>query len=285
MICLLMAVLANLVSAEVSHVVLMGSSSLRTSYLPENLAHKAALQHAMDAHYGEGRAQVHNWADNGEFIARFLITGKYERFRKDAPGVDVFIIRFGANDAKRMHPPEFAQQLEKLIALLKEDFPDAKFILEDGMYLDYPAHYRKDRNQEQLPYWEQTRAIAEKHGVPLSALFEASKRETEQGNWDLRIRSQRNKTIVCDSSQDDQYPGDIDWFTDIHPNPVGVQVAVAAEMEALKSLFPETLPTGGRKTERESKSENAYIALLNFAPERLKKTLMQNPDGFQTPVQ
>jgi len=271
--------------APVSRVVLMGGSSVITSYLPEEHQHTHQLQRAMDQEYGVGRVKVLNWADNGLFIARFLIDGRYDRLRKDVGGVDLFVIRFGTNDAKRMRPKEFGEQLEKLLDLLKDDYPDARIILEDGLYLDYPAHYLSDRNKEQKPYWNQTREIARKRGLPLSALFEASEKATREGNWDLRIRRQDNRVITMDASKDAEHAGDIEWFTDIHPNPAGVQVAVDAEMAAVKGLFPKTMPTGGRKTERPERSADDYVRLLNFAPERLtNKNLRVNPDGFQAPL-
>jgi len=276
---------SSLWAAPPSRVVLLGGSSVLTSYLPEESTETATLQRALDARYGEGAAVVENWADNGEFIARFLLSGKYEKFRTKSEGVDVFIIRFGTNDAKRMLPKEFGQQLEKLLDLLHADFPEAKFILGDGLYLDFPDHYTKDRNLEQQPFWEQTRAVAQNRKIPLMPLFEASKKETLNGNWDLRIRSQRDKTITLDASKDAEFPGDVDWFTDIHPNAAGVKVAVDTEMAVLKSSFPKNLPKGGTKAERPAKHTEDYVRILNFDPERLKKRLMVNPDSFQLPVQ
>jgi len=275
---------ANASEPPVSRVVLMGGSSVITSYLPEAAKHKNVLQAALDQHYGAGLAQVHNWADNGEYIARYLITGQYDRLRNDVGGVDLFIIRFGTNDAKRMPPKEFGEHLEKLIDLLREDYPDAKVILEDGLYLDYPAHYDHDRNKKQKPYWDQTREIARKRGLPLSALFEASEKATREGNWDLRIRRQEKNVITLDASKDSEHPGDVKWFTDIHPNPAGVRIAVESEMTAIKALYTGALPSGGRKLERK-RTPSDYIALLNFAPERLAKKAISNPDRFQKPVQ
>ncbi len=64
-----------------------------------------------------------------------------------------------------------------------------------------------------------------------------------------------------------------------------LQVAVDAEMAAVKALFPKTMPTGGRKTKQVEREADDYIRLLNFAPERLtNKTLRANPDGFQIPL-
>lgn len=59
-----------------SRVVLLGGSSVLTNYLPETFTETATLQGTLDFVYGKGTSIVENWADNGEFIARFLISGK-----------------------------------------------------------------------------------------------------------------------------------------------------------------------------------------------------------------
>lgn len=275
------------ISAEPTpcRVVLMGGSSVLTSYLPEESKHVKILQQALDEQYGPHRAEVLNWADNGLFIAKYLITGQYDRVRADVDGVDLFIIRFGTNDAKRMPPKEFGAHLRKLLDLLQTDYPDAKFLLEDGIYLDFPVHYTFDRNKKQAPYWDQTRQIAAERGIAMSNLFAESERVTREGQWDLRIRRQDNRKITLDNSKDAEHAGDVGWFTDIHPNPTGVRVAVAAEMAAIRKLFPNTLPTGGRKNATPPRTMQAYIDLLEFTPDRLQKpTKAANPDGLQNSV-
>jgi lysophospholipase L1-like esterase len=271
--------------SDVCRVVLMGGSSVFTSYLPPEFKHAHLLQQALDRQYGPGRAQVLNWADNGLYIARYLLTGQYDRLRDPVDGVDLFIMRFGINDAKRMPPEEFGEHLRKLLDLLREDYPDAKFILEDGIYVDYPEHYTFDRNKSLAPYWSQTHKIASERGLPLSRFFEASEKRTKAGQWDLRIRRKDNGTVTFDDSKDAEHAGDAGWFADIHPNPLGVQVAVDAEMAAVKELFPAALPTGGRKRAAQPRTEAFYAELLGFAPDRLQAPVSQNPDGLQTSVQ
>jgi lysophospholipase L1-like esterase len=269
----------------VCRVVLMGGSSVFTGYLPQEFKHTHILQEALDRHYGAGRAEVLNWADNGLFIARYLLSGQYDRLRHPVDGVDLFIIRFGTNDAKRLSPKEFGGHLRKLLDLLGEDYPDARFILEDGIYVDFPNHYRFDRNQSLAPYWEQTHTVAAERGLAVSRFFEASEKATKAGQWDLRIRRHRDGSITLDDSKDAEHVGDVDWFTDIHPNPLGVRVAVDAEMAAVKELFPDALPTGGRKSAPLPRTPEFYSAFLGFAPEDLDKPARVNPDGFQTSVQ
>ena len=266
-------------------VVLMGDSCMITSYLPDEMKHTAVLQQAINQQYGEGKAEVLNWADNGLFIARYLIDGRYDLLRERVGSVDLFIIRFGVNDAKYMTPVEFGVALEQLLKVLIEDYPGAKFILEDGLYVDYPAHSTSDRSRVQFPYWEQTRRIAREREYPLSSLFAASEKSTRNGDWDLRIRRQDKKVITMDASKDFEHVGDIGWFTEIHPNPAGVRLAVELEMQAIKQLYPEGLASVGTKVEKPNRTREDYITLLNFSPDRLIRNLKTNQDKFQKPVQ
>lgn len=146
-----------------------------------------------------------------------------------------------------------------------------KIFLGDGLYLDFPHHYTSDRNRKLTPYWEKIHAVARRRPLPLVPLFAASKNETLCGNWDLRIRSQRDKTVPVDASKDFERVGDVDWFTDIHPNPRGVLVAVETEMSILKVLFPKDLPRGGTKTVRSGKNSDDYIRLLQFCSRAVRQ--------------
>ncbi len=264
-----------------SRIVLLAASSVLNSYLPAEQRQDHVLATALDATYGPGKAEVHNWSDNGEYIARFLLNGTYERFRESSPGVDLFIIRYALNDAKRMKAEEFLDHNEKLIALLKEDFPQAAYIMETGFYVDYPAHYPYDRNAETQPYWEASRTIAQRHGFPLNDLYLASKEATLQGRWDLRIRSQKVKPLVVDASKDHEHVGEMEWFSDIHPNPNGICLAVETQITLLKELYPQALPTGGGKRERPARSGQEYSDYLGFPFERRDILISHPRDGFQ----
>jgi len=268
-----------------SRIVLLAGSSVCNTYLPEEQRHHRVLQKALEAHYGEGTAEVRNWADNGEYIARFLLRGTYERLRKETPGADLFILRYALNDAKRMGPEEFGRHNERLIDLLGEDFPGARFIMETGLYLDYPAHYRNDRNQQINPYWEEARAVARRRGFPLNDLYKASEAATRQGRWDLRIRNQRVKPVVVDASRDAEFGPDPDWFTDVHPNPDGVRLAVETQVALLTELFPKALPSGGQKADRPERPVEEYCALLDYSLERLEQPPIHNPDQYQAPAE
>lgn len=271
--------------AEDVHVALFGGSSVATTYLPEESKHHAVLEKELAKAYPGQAIKVSNFADNGEFIARYLLRGTYEKHRESVPGIDVAIIRFGANDIKRMDGAEYRGQLEKFIELLKKDFPRIQIILETGMYVDYPAHYSSDRNKKLNPAWQVSRDIAAKDGYPLVDYYETVKVETAAGNWDVRVRTKRKdkpagERFILDASQDAGKENDPKWFTDIHPNPKGVQMAVREEVKTLKAHFPEKLPSGEKALKREAKSPADYSEYLNFPPGRLELK-GKNPDQLQ----
>src|SRR4051812_40636883 len=110
---------ASALAGEVARVGLFGGSSVRTSYLPAEVSQTGVLQKELEKAYPAQGVEVTNYADNGEFIARYLVTGTYERHRKEGmQGIDVAIIRFGANDQKRFSAKVYLEQLRRLVELL-----------------------------------------------------------------------------------------------------------------------------------------------------------------------
>src|SRR5690606_32006131 len=92
---------------------------------------------------------------------------------------------------------------------------------------------------------------AKARNLPLSDVYETTRKATEAGDWDIRIRSQSEKRypkkperIYWSTELDEEYGKDIAWFTDVHPNPHGVALSVTTEVELLKTLYPERLPSG-----------------------------------------
>ena len=60
------------------------------------------------------------------------------------------------------------------------------------------------------------RTWAQKAGHPLVDIYTNMRAETERGNWDLRVRSLPEHTIV-DDGFDAFFGGDPAFFTNIHP--------------------------------------------------------------------
>jgi len=268
--------------ASIVHIGLFGGSSVATTYLPEETKHHVVLEKELSAAYPGQEIKVSNLADNGEFIARYLLNGKYEIHRADLTGLDVAIIRFGTNDIKRMKRPEYRKQLDKFVALLQEDFPGVQIIMETGMYLDYPKHYSSDRNASLNPVWQASRDLAQEKGFPLVDFYEAAKEETAAGNWDLRVRARAaDGPFVLDASRDAGKENNPKWFTDIHPNPEGVRVAVREEVKAIREKFSTALPVGQQARPRDARNQAAYAEYLDFSPDRLTVKPKVAPDQLQ----
>ena len=274
-------------TTETVCVALLGGSSVRTSYLPEELQHDVVLERELAVAYPDQKIEVVNLADNGEYIARYFLRGAYERQRRTLQGMDIAIIRFGTNDQKFMDSQEYRRHLEKLIETLQTDFPGVRIVLETGIYLDYPLHYSFDRNAVLNPFWQVSRDIAEETAFPLVDYYEAVKRETKVGNWDVRVRkNEGNDVFVLDASQDAGRENDPSWFTDVHPNPEGVRLAVREEVEQLKANFPERLPTGQKSQALASRSASWYADYLDFSPERMSQKRVSTPvDQLQGAIQ
>lgn len=259
---------------EKVHVGLFGGSSVYTSYLPEPAKHHVVLSQQLKSLYPSQSLEVYNLADNGEFIARYLLRETYERHRDLVPGLDVAIIRFGTNDQKRMEVSEYRRHFVRFLDLLMEDFPGVAVFLETGIYLDFPKHYDFNRNAVLNPYWDIAREIASQRGWPLIDYYQRIQTEAEQGNWDVRVR----KGLIPDASQDQGKENDPSWFTDIHPNPNGVRLAVDEEVSIIRSSFPEALPSGQKKAERQPRRGEEYSEYLGFPFARLEVSRSLNPE-------
>ena len=172
--------------------------------------------------------------------------GWYFDIRKQCPEVDAVAVLFAGNDGKVYSPEVFGEKLAALCDRLVVDYPRARIVLATGMYQD-PAHsapYRRLpsmvpgfvqgslRNEYLHPYYEEARQLARQRGYLLAEVCGRIKAETEAGNWDLRMRDGG----ILDASKDAEHLGDMNWFTDIHPNPRGT--AVIADV-LVKTLLGE----------------------------------------------
>lgn len=273
---------------NVVRVGLFGDSTLATSYLPKESRPDRALRDELKKRYPDQRCEVYNFALNGEFIARYLLSGKYDqaRTRLGERSLDAIVVRFGINDQKYVDEAEFARQLNVFVDLLKTDFPGAAIILETGPFVDFPAHYHYDREAVLSPYWEKTRQIAEQQGLQVSDYHRASKAATAAGNWDLRIRltDSKNEGFVIDASRDSEHTGDPKWFSDIHPNSPGIQLAAVTQAQILKDIFPDQIPSGKPGADFQARTTEDYARMLDFSPDRLARPRKVAPvDRLQTP--
>lgn len=270
-------------------IVLMGGSSVRTSYFPAEDQHHRQLQAALSKAAPGEKFKVVNWADNGEFVARYLLRGRYDRQRQSGFIPKLAILRFGVNDQKYSTREEVAHHVSVLGDLLIHDFPGITIALETGLYVDFPAHYHYDRESILKPYWEAMRELAAERGWIFIDTHAVSKKETEAGNWDQRIRltDRKSEPYVFDNRLDPERASDTKWFSDIHPNYEGVRIAIATEVPAILSWLKNPKPS--QPTSLTIPEERDYTTLLNFAPERLDPRKNRRPGGIpadhlQTPI-
>ncbi len=227
-------------------IVFLGDSTVITSYLPEPARPQAVLKETLAGCYPGQDIRVFNLAQNGDFIGNLITSGRYvkevlARFEK----INIVIVRYGQNDWKNMSPELFGKWLERLCCMLEADYPGITIILEAGMFFD-PAHHPYPANESHDRYFDRTRQTAVRQGYAVSDVYQAMKQATGLGRWDLRVRS--DGTTV-DSRLDHQHKDDLKWFSNGHPNPAGVLVAVDTEAAVIRQLFPDKLPvdTGRRK--------------------------------------
>jgi len=245
------ALLSGAALAGECHVVLFGDSTVITSYLPKETRSNVFLEEMLAKAYPGQKVRVSNSGRDGDYIGQFLVSGRYVRdVLAPHDRINIAIIRYGQNDWKRMNPEKFEMWQEQLYNTLEADYPGIVIIPEAGMYFD-PAHFGSDTNPRNNTYWDRTRAVAKKRGYGLCDVFEAMKRETAAGNWDLRIRGD-GKTF--DASKDAGREKDMKWFGNGHPNVAGAKVAAQTQFEAIRKLFPASLPTDGGQRKGDGKA-------------------------------
>lgn len=236
-------------------VVHFGDSTCITSYLPNDQRVEAVLNHRLSAFYKHQKIVNHNVAAGGDYVRRFLDSGRYEKVVKDTiRHIDIALIRYGHNDQKHCEPIEFKRHLEEFCDLLSKDYPGLRIVLETNTWVD-PEHHATDPttsvqlNKRMNSTWEVVRQVAIEQEYPLVEIYERKKRETETGNWDQRIRNQQLSmekfgTRILDGSKDEEMKDVAGWFSDNHPNANGVKIIADEECKTITRLWPKGLPTG-----------------------------------------
>ncbi len=235
-------------------IVHFGDSTCITGYLPANQRVETVLNQRLSAFYKEQMIVSHNVAAGGDYIRQFLDYGRYEKVVKDKiPHIDIALIRYGHNDQKHCEPPDFKQHLEEFCDLLRKDYPEIQIVLETNTWVD-PQHYNGDPaatarfNQRMDSVWAVVRQVAGERKYPLVEIYERKKKETEAGNWDQRIRSQklsqeRFGKRILDGSKDEEMKDVPGWFVDNHPNANGVEIIADEEFRTITRLWAKSLPT------------------------------------------
>jgi acyl-CoA thioesterase-1 len=218
---------------------------------------EAAMTRLLSQRTPKATWTIRNHARGGEFIgpkegtpagvSQSLFdsgtTGRYFDIVKRVPHADVIVLNYGANDSKVYPPESFGKRMDSLCRQLEQQYPGATLILCTGMYLD-PKHcapysinkpmvpdWKKgsSRNSYLEPYNDQTRKVAADHGYRVADTSRRIKQETEQGNWDLRVRGDG----TGDPKDDPKHEGDMAWFDNIHPNVKCTELLTSVVVDAL----------------------------------------------------
>lgn len=221
---------------------MIGDCTLATSYMPSRYKNERALTDRLRKLYPDDPCTVVNEGLDGESIGKFL--KRYERTLRRYEPPDYVLVRYGVNDRREYGVDGFRAALAELCERLRSDLPRARILLETGVFVDYPAHYEFDRNTVLQPIYAAIHEAAQRYAMPVVDVYERMRRETEQGNWDLRVRGYGvvdEDIPVLGAGQDHLHEGDVRWWTNIHPNPAGIAVIADEEAQVLKRHWPDTL--------------------------------------------
>ena len=233
-------------------IVHFGDSTCITGYLPKDQRVEAVLNRKLATFYKDRKIVSHNVAAGGDYIRRFLDTGRYEKVVKDKiPHIDIALIRYGHNDQKHCEPIEFKRHLEEFCDLLRKDHHGVRIVLETNTWVD-PEHHGEDRdaaipfNERMNSTWDVVRQVASERKYPLVEIYERKKKETESGNWDQRIRNQKLSREkfgmrILDGSKDEEMKDVPGWFLDNHPNANGVKIIADEEFKTITRLRPNAV--------------------------------------------
>jgi lysophospholipase L1-like esterase len=180
---------------------------------------------------------VINVALSGEYIQRFVDTGRYEKVAAKLPGLDYILIRYGLNDiAHRENFDEtFPKDFHSLLALLRKDHPQAVLIPMTVL----PIGSNTDRINKLVA------KVAEEEKLPLFDIAPRYSAELEKGPNMLNYRrfplakipekyrefvkpwvvaGKEPMVEVMDNRLDAHFGNLPGWYSDKHPNLAGYHV-------------------------------------------------------------
>ncbi len=211
-------------------VVICGDSNCITSYLAPDDRVDAMLSKLLAKDYPALAVEVENAGHNGDTIQRFLGSKRYERDLLTLDRIDVLFMRLGINDRGGYGVDVFVKRHREFIRRFRRDFPKAKLVLETGTYVDYPKHSDRDWNRELKPYYDALRRLGDSVDGCLD-IWEAMRRETKRGNWDLRYRQTPYGKLITNRRFDRGHENDPKWFSNIHHTPEANRIIAKAERD------------------------------------------------------
>jgi len=245
-------------------ILLIGDSTAEES-IPRKLApdephFEQVIQQLLAAEGDLPPTNVINVALSGEYIQRFVETGRYEKVAAKLPGLDYIIIRYGLNDVARREKfdENFPKDFHNLLALLRKDHPQAVLIpitvIPIGGNIErINTLVKKVAEDEKLPLFDivpRYSAELEKgpnmlnyRRYPLSKIPEKYREFVKP--W--VVNSGKEATVeVLDNRLDAHFGNLPGWYSDRHPNLAGYHVIGD---ETAKFLAPMIREKMGKKPE------------------------------------
>jgi len=200
---------------------------------------------------------IRNFGEGGVTAGQFLARGGVETLREVLPHLHIAFLRYGIADRKHEGVGKTVENVAALCTRLKDVFPGVTIAIETDVWVDYPEHYLFDRNPRLAPLYGELRELAASEGYAVVDIFAHMEAETQQGNWDLRIRAVPVQGMrgIPDSSFDALFGDDPAFFTDIHPNPRCLALIAEWEVAKIRELFGNTLPGAAGTAEPDARTD------------------------------
>lgn len=209
------------------HIAVFGDSTDMTCYLPHDLRLTRKLELLLRDRFSDELIKVHNMAEGGDYLGRFLESGRLERELSALKRCDLAMVRYGLNDAPRkVEPAVFATQLETVCQIIGKRFPDATIVLSTTI----PALGD--------PYAQPTIETGKKLGLQVIPINEMMRTRSAAGDCDWHnsptsmIGMRRDKTPADDPTG---------LKGDLHPNAHGSQMIAECYAQHLEPVLAKLL--------------------------------------------
>lgn len=201
-------------------------------------------------------ANVINLGKDGEYIRRFLDSGRYDKLVPQHPGVDFILTRFGLNDNshRKNMAEDYPKDYHELIERLKKDHPNATIIVMTVIpYLDAASSTKLNNLHQE---------IAKNEGLRLFDIYPRYEAELKNGFNMLNYRRYHLDKIpethrefvkpftvagnpttveVMDNRLDAHFGHLPGWYGDRHPNLAGYHVIGDETAKYLAPLIREKI--------------------------------------------